>query len=98
MTKQNKKEVREKIISAYNKQKAVAEIADMFSCHITTVRRIIKRYTTEGITGPKSRNSAGTRKVLVEEHNCAIRAYISENCSITLEQIKERLQRDFGLK
>jgi transposase len=76
-------EVRKRIISAYNSQKNIPEIAESFSYHKTTVKRITKNYLTEGRVGPKPKGGVRPR-ILMSEHKYTIQSYISENCSISL--------------
>jgi transposase len=97
MTKHISIRVREKIISAYNSQKSISEISKLFGYHKKTVKKIITTYLTEGKIGPKPRGGSRPH-ILMDKHNDAIKSYISKNCSISLEEIKKRLNRRFGIK
>jgi transposase len=76
--------MREKIIRVYENGKSPVGIAAMFRCHQTTVDRIILIYTRESRIEPKRRGSLRPQ-LLIDKHKVAIRGYIAENCSITLD-------------
>jgi transposase len=90
------KKIREKIISAFENGNSSQKIAEIFDCNRVTVDRIIAAYITEGRVEAKPRGGCRP-KTLTTEHEKAIRKYISQDCSITLERIVQRLFEDFGI-
>jgi transposase len=96
MPRQLDEQVRSLIITAYNNKKSISEIATLFGCSKSSVHRVIKAYLEEGRIDAKKRG--GLRAVkFYPEHLDAMKGYITENCSITLEQIGERLLEDFNI-
>ena len=95
MTKGFTKEMKERVIHGYKSNKHPSEIAGMFNCHRTTVDRIIKKFNEDGRVDSKQRGHR--RKLLHSEHQEAIRIWISENCSITLKAIKDKLLDNFNI-
>jgi transposase len=90
------KKIREKIISAFEKGHSTPKIAEMFDCTRVTVDRIITAYTTEGRVEAKPRGGCRP-KILSTEHEKAIHEYISQDCSITLKRIVQKLFEDFKI-
>jgi transposase len=68
-------------------------IPRLFGCHRKTVKRIVVAYLDEENVGTRPRG--GSRPLLSSQHEDSIRAYISDDCSITLESIQEKLIEKF---
>jgi transposase len=96
MVKQLANQIREKIISSYLDGRKFSEIARLYSCNCSTVSRIIKTYLNEGRVKAMLRGGKRPRS-LSNEHNEAIRSYIDEDCTISLERIGNRLISEFGI-
>jgi transposase len=61
------------------------------------VDRIILIYTREGRVEPKRRG--GLRpQLLTDKHKAAIRGYIAEDCSITLDSLRDKLMETYGVE
>jgi transposase len=93
MKKEISKDLRKRIVYAYEEGKSYTEIGKLFGCHRTTAKRIIVAYLDEERVVSKFR---GFKPHLLSlQHKDAIRSYISGNCSITLECIQEKLFEEF---
>lgn len=68
----------------------------MFGCRLLTVRRIIQRYISKGLSASKSRGRLKNVK-LISIHKEAIKTYIEKMPTITLNQICFKLQETFGI-
>jgi transposase len=88
--------MKERIVHAYEEGRSYIEIGQLFDCHRKTVKRIVVTYLDEGSVETMPRGGSRPHH-LSSQHEDAIRAYISDNCSITLEFIRERLIKKFGL-
>lgn len=97
MTKEINPEMRQRIIHAYiQEKKSYTQIAMIFGCHRTTVKRIIDAYNVEGRSTTKIRKS-GRPQILTDDHKKSIQKYIDDNCSIPLRAIKQRLEKEHSI-
>jgi transposase len=95
MKKEISKDLRELIVNAYEEGKSYTEIGKLFNCHRTTVKRIVVAYFDEGRILTMFR---GVKlHILSLQHEDAIRSYISDDCSITLKRIQEKLFEEFRI-
>jgi transposase len=96
MAKQLSNDMRERIIKAYMEGINTTYIANFAGCHRTTVKRIVELYNLEGRVKPNPRGGVKIQS-LNEEQRDAIKRYISEDCSVTLEQIRLKLIKEFSV-
>jgi transposase len=96
MAKRISDDNRERIINGYNNQKTFTEMAELFCCDRTTIGRVVSTYLTEGRVGSRPCGGYKPNK-LSDEHKDAIRAYIAEDCTISLETIRVRLIDNFSI-
>jgi len=97
MAKGLSKEMKARIIDAYHDKRHPSDIAVLFKCHRTTVDRIIAKFNTDGRVDTKQRGGYKP-KILKFEHETAIREWISENCSLTLNEIRNRLLHKYSIE
>jgi transposase len=97
MARKLNNEARQLIINAYNNQRSIQEIAELFNCSTKTVHRIVKAYQVEGRVEAKPQGGNRPKKIS-DEHRSAIRSYVAEDCSISLEKIARRLLEEFGVE
>jgi transposase len=89
-------ENRLRIINLYKSKRSYSEIAGIFECSRATVERIVTTYLNEGRVMAKKCGGYKPPK-LNDEHKLAIQQYISENCTVSLDQIRQRLVKDYGI-
>jgi transposase len=97
MAKEISKELRTRIINAYNSGKGYTELGNLFGCHRTTTKRIIDAYKREGRSIARKRDGTGRHKILSEVHVSAIHAHIDQNCTISLRELQRKIEEEFCL-
>jgi transposase len=97
MAKEISEELRKKIINAYHSEKSYTELGNIFSCHRTTIKRIIDAYQNEGRSITRKRGNVGRSKIFSEVHVSTIRACINQNCTISLRELQIKMEEEFGL-
>jgi transposase len=95
MKKELSKDLRKCIVHAYKEGRSYTEIGKLFGCHRKTVKRIVIAYLNEESVETKPRGYKPHR--LSPQHEDAIHAYISDDCSNTLEYIQGKLFEDSGV-
>lgn len=90
-------EKRQLIIKLSNEGKSNIEISKTLSCSRHQVYRAIKIFDTEGRDEKKITGGLKNRK-LSQEHNDFIMDLVDEDCSITLKEIKRKLNERFQLQ
>jgi transposase len=97
MAKELSKEIRERIIFAYKTGRHPKDIASFSGCHRTTVDRILAAYNRDGRIKAKLRG--GKRpKILTDKHKNAIKKYLAEDCTISLDKLKYKLHKKFKVQ
>ncbi|KAF7684953.1 hypothetical protein CDIK_4298 [Cucumispora dikerogammari] len=96
MAREVSSDIRERIISAYNGHYHPRDIATMFNCSVTTVKRIIKRYLIGGEAPFKPRGGSKNKK-LIEIHKETIKKLYGGQLPISLRAIQKNILRDFNL-
>lgn len=88
-------EDRKRIIMAYLDGKDEIEISNLLQINRNTIHTIIKIYLSEGRIDAKPRGGT-RRKSLEPEDKNFIKNLIDENCSITINSIKDKLHTDLN--
>ncbi len=89
-------DLRKKVIDAYEEKSGTQqEIADSFSLHISTFKRIISFYRKTGKLS-KERNITGRPNKVSEVGEQAIKEYILKNPDVILLDIQEFYHHNYG--
>jgi transposase len=91
-----KHEDRLRIIAAYESGRAVSEIAINYGCNRKTVSRILKSYQSTGNTESSSKGG-NRRRILTEIQEQAIVSMIREDCTRSLQSLKNRMEKEHSV-
>lgn len=80
-------DLRDRVISAYRKGMATAEISSIFEVSRAWARRVKQRLREGGETSPRKMGSPGVRKIDRER----LAALVAEQPDATLRELRERL-------
>lgn len=91
-------DLRQKIVDSYeNQEGSIRQLAKRFKVSPDCVRRLLKRYYTEGTIEPKS-YSGGNQPSLQPLHLSVLTNLVQEDNDATLVQLNHRLQAKTGLQ
>ncbi|KAF7684973.1 hypothetical protein CDIK_4278 [Cucumispora dikerogammari] len=88
--------LRQKNIESYENKFTITQIASMFKMrgdHGIFYSPLIAKKRRGNLLKQESRHA----KLLEQSHKDALQAWIDENCSITLQKLKNRLERQFSI-
>ena len=89
-------DLRERVITAAESgQYSQAEVSEQFQVSQSFVEKLLQRWHTTGDLSPKL-YTPGPKRVL-EPYRAWIRAAVREQPDITLEELCEQLEEDFGI-
>lgn len=91
-------DLRQKIVMAYeNQEGSIRQLAKRFKVSPDCVRRLLKRYSTEGTIEPKS-YSGGNKPMLQPLQLEVLTTLVEEDNDATLPQLAQRLEARTNLK
>ncbi len=91
-------DLRQKIVVAYeNQEGSIRQLAKRFKVSPDCVRRLLKRYYTEGTIEPKS-YTRGSKPLLQPQHLEILTILVEEDNDATLSQLAQRLRVKTNLK
>ena len=83
------------IINLYDKGELLSDIEKALNINESSVRVFVFRYKkNKAITQPRGHR----RKIINEIHESRIIELIEEECQLTLEEISEKIEDEFGIK
>lgn len=89
-------DLRERIVAGRKHGRSSAELAQLFNVSKRTVERYWKQHQSTGTISPRRMGGYG-RSRLAEYDDCLL-GWIKADNSITLEQMRQRLQKQCGVK
>ena len=89
-------DLRERIVLGRARGKSAAELARLFGVSKRSVERYWKSQETTGSVAAKQRG--GYRRSRLAGHEESLRSWIEADRSITLEEMKQRLHKELGVK
>ncbi|MGV2829380.1 helix-turn-helix domain-containing protein [Myxosarcina sp. GI1(2024)] len=91
-------DLRQKIVDSYEQQEgSIRQLAQRFKVSSDCVKRLLKRYYTEGTIKPKPYNG-GNKPLLQPQHLEVLTALVEKDNDATLPQLAQRLQSQTELK
>ena len=91
-------DLRQKIVVAYeNQEGSIRQLAKRFKVSPDCVRRLLKRYQTEGTIEPKL-YQGGNQPLLQSQHLEVLTTLVDEDNDATLPQLAQRLEAKTKLK
>lgn len=91
-------DLRQKIVTAYeNNEGSIRQLARRFKVSPDCVRRLLKRYYSEGTIEPKP-YQGGNQPLLQSEHLEVLTVLVEEDNDATLPQLAQRLEAQTNLK
>ena len=85
-------DLRQKIVTAYeNKEGSIRQLARRFKVSPDCVRRLLKRYYSEGTIEPKP-YQGGNQPLLQSEHLEVLTTLVEEDNDATLPELAQRLE------
>ena len=91
-------DLRQKIVESYeNQEGSIRQLAKRFKVSPDCVRRLIKRYYTEGTIQPKS-YTGGNQPMLQSQHLEILTILVEEDNDATLPQLAQRLEAKTNLR
>ena len=91
-------DLRQKIVDSYeNNEGSIRQLAKRFKVSPDCVRRLLKRFYTDGTIEPKS-YSGGNQPLLQPQHLEALTTLVEEDNDATLPQLAQRLEAQTKLQ
>lgn len=89
-------DLRERLVAGRQRGQSAEELARQFRVSKRSVERYWRQYQQTGSVVPQQ--IGGHRRSRLEGHDETLRRWIAEQNDLTLEQIRERLQKELGIK
>jgi transposase len=89
-------DLRERIIAARENGYSAEEASRLFRVSRRSVERYWTKFQNTGAVEPEQ--FGGHRRSCLEGHDVRLRAWIGEKKDLTLAELRERIQRDLGIK
>lgn len=89
-------DIRKRVIDYREDDYSTQEVADLLCLSTSTVKRYWRRYNDEG--NCECRQRGGYKRSKLEGHDEELKKWISNNSSITLEELRKQFQKKLGIK
>ena len=89
-------DLRKRLVAGRRRGQSAEELARLFGVSKRSVERFWKRHVEEGTMEPRQRG--GYRRSCLEGHDELLRQWISQQPDLSLEEMRERFDKQWGIR